>query len=43
VHKGGIMKNTKKQWIAVLTVSVLCLVACKERDTHYEYYDKDNT
>ena len=37
------MKNTKKQWIAVLTVSVLCLVACKERDTHYEYYDKDNT
>ena len=31
------MKNTKKHWIAALAVFALCLVACKERDTHYEY------
>ena len=37
------MENAKKHWIAVLTVFALCLVACKERDTHYEYYDKNNT
>ena len=35
------MKNTKKQWIILLTLSALSLMACKERETRYVYYDDD--
>lgn len=31
----------KMQWFPVLTLSALCLVACKERETRYEYYEDD--
>ena len=34
------MKHVKKQWLSLLTLFALCLVACKEFDTHYEYRDK---
>lgn len=37
------MKKTKMQWFPVLTLSALCLVACKERETRYEYYEDDPT
>lgn len=37
------MKNKKNQWLLVLSLSVLCLVACKERNTHYDYYANDIT
>lgn len=35
------MKNTKKQWIILLTLSALGLMACKNRETRYVYYDDD--
>jgi len=31
---------SKLHWLSVLTLSALCLVACKELDTHYEYRGK---
>ena len=37
------MNNKKIQWLLVLLLSVLSLVACKERNTHYEYYANDLT
>lgn len=40
-HKGKNMKNTKKQWIILLTLSALGLMACKNRETRYVYYDDD--
>ena len=35
-----IMKLSKLPWLSVLTLSALCLVACKELDTHNEYRGK---
>ncbi len=37
------MKDAKIQWMIVLTLLTVCLGACKDRDTHYEYYDKDGS
>lgn len=37
------MKDAKIQWMIVLTLLAVCLGACKDRDTHYEYYDKDGS
>jgi len=36
------MKYFKYQWL-VLALAALSFVACKERDTHYEYFDEANT
>ena len=36
------MKYFKYQWF-VLAFAALSFVACKERDTHYEYFDEANT
>ena len=35
-----IMNLSKLHWLSVLTLLALCLVACKEHDTHYEHRDK---
>ena len=35
-----IMKLSKLPWLSVLTLSALCLVACKELDSHNEYRGK---
>jgi antitoxin component YwqK of YwqJK toxin-antitoxin module len=37
------MKDAKIQWMIVLTLLAVCLGACKDHDTHYEYYDKDGS
>lgn len=34
------MNYSKFHWLSVLTLSALCLVACKELDTHNEYRGK---
>ena len=38
--KGEFMNYSKLHWLSVLTLSALCLVACKEIDTHNEHRGK---